>query len=142
MIATSTCTKLTLYQNYLKKIDNVICAEIPDASVDNGLHKVVTDTLIHGPCGTLISNSLDAFDRSLQDFRGKILAFGKALGKKKKHLELILFAVDLRQTLVVIHRSLPADEICLSEVLYLVTTRRDVAINYNYACPAAKRLMS
>jgi hypothetical protein len=35
------------------EIDDVICAEIPDADVDKNLHEVVTKNMIHGPCGTL-----------------------------------------------------------------------------------------
>lgn len=35
------------------QIDDVICAELPDAEVDRPLHEVVVRNMIHGPCGTL-----------------------------------------------------------------------------------------
>ncbi|VDK69556.1 unnamed protein product, partial [Onchocerca ochengi] len=35
------------------EIDDVICAEIPDADVDKDLYEIVTKNMIHGLCGTL-----------------------------------------------------------------------------------------
>ncbi|XP_036343195.1 uncharacterized protein LOC118752408 [Rhagoletis pomonella] len=39
------------------KIDDIICAEIPDINEDPELHATVTKNMIHGPCGTLNQNS-------------------------------------------------------------------------------------
>ena len=39
------------------KIDNVICAEIPDPSVDPELHQIVMSNTVHGPCGCINPNS-------------------------------------------------------------------------------------
>ncbi len=39
------------------EIDNVICAEIPNADVDKDLCEVETNNMIHGPCCTLNPNS-------------------------------------------------------------------------------------
>uniref|UniRef100_A0A8R1TSM1 ATP-dependent DNA helicase n=1 Tax=Onchocerca volvulus TaxID=6282 RepID=A0A8R1TSM1_ONCVO len=42
------------------EIDDVICAEIPDADVDKDLHKVATKNMIHGVCSkAVIPNSGD-----------------------------------------------------------------------------------
>ena len=39
------------------KIDDVICAEIPDPSVDPKLHQIVMSNMVHGPCGCINRNS-------------------------------------------------------------------------------------
>ena len=39
------------------KIDDVICAEIPDPSVDPELHLLVMSNMMHGPCGCINPNS-------------------------------------------------------------------------------------
>ena len=39
------------------KIDDVICAEIPDASVDLELHQIVMCNMVRGPCGCINPNS-------------------------------------------------------------------------------------
>ena len=39
------------------KIDDVICAEIPDPSVDPELHQIVMSNMVHGPCGCINPNS-------------------------------------------------------------------------------------
>ena len=39
------------------KIDDLICAEIPDPSVDPELHQIVMSNMVHGPCGSNNSNS-------------------------------------------------------------------------------------
>ena len=39
------------------RIDNVICAEIPDPSVDPELHQIVMSNMVHGPCGCINPNS-------------------------------------------------------------------------------------
>lgn len=38
-------------------IDSVVCAELPDPTLETRLHEIVTATMIHGPCGTLNPNS-------------------------------------------------------------------------------------
>ncbi|VDM94001.1 unnamed protein product, partial [Onchocerca ochengi] len=35
------------------EIDDVICAEVPNADIDKDLYEIVTKNMIHGPCGTL-----------------------------------------------------------------------------------------
>ena len=35
------------------KIDDVICAEIPDHAVDPELHQIVMSNMVHGPCGSI-----------------------------------------------------------------------------------------
>ncbi|VDO41518.1 unnamed protein product [Onchocerca flexuosa] len=44
------------------EIDDVICAETPDAAVDKDLYEVVTKNMIHGPCGTVNPKSLCMID--------------------------------------------------------------------------------
>ena len=39
------------------KIDDVICAEIPDPSLDPDLHQIVMSNMVHGPCGCINPNS-------------------------------------------------------------------------------------
>ena len=39
------------------KIDDVICAEIPDPSVDPELYQIVMSIMVHGPCGCINPNS-------------------------------------------------------------------------------------
>ena len=38
-------------------IDDVICAEIPDPTVDPELHQIVTCNMVHGPCGSINPDS-------------------------------------------------------------------------------------
>ena len=33
------------------KIDDIVCAEIPDPVLDPQLHQIVTSNMVHGPCG-------------------------------------------------------------------------------------------
>ena len=40
-----------------EQIDNVISAELPDPNIDPDLFRIVTKSMIHGPCGRLNSNS-------------------------------------------------------------------------------------
>ena len=78
--------------------------------------------------------SFEALDRSLQDLRGSIKPFGKAL---------ILLAGDFRQNkLPVIPRSTPADELNACLKYSTLWKSKDFKINYKYACPAAKRSIS
>ena len=35
------------------KIDDVICAEIPNPTVDPELHQIVMSNMVHGPCGSI-----------------------------------------------------------------------------------------
>ena len=39
------------------KIDDVICAEIPDPMVDPELHQIVISNMVHGPCGSINPDS-------------------------------------------------------------------------------------
>ena len=41
------------------KIDDIVCAEIPDPALDPELHQIVVSNMVHGPCGSinLIKNS-------------------------------------------------------------------------------------
>ena len=39
------------------KIYDIICAEIPDPSVDPELHQIVMSNMVHGPCGCINPNS-------------------------------------------------------------------------------------
>ena len=39
------------------KIDDIICAEIPDPSLDPELHQVVVSNMVHGPSGCINPNS-------------------------------------------------------------------------------------
>ena len=39
------------------RIDDVICAEIPDPSIDPELHQIVMSNMVHGPCGYINPNS-------------------------------------------------------------------------------------
>ena len=38
------------------KIDDVICAEIPDPSVDPELHQIIMSNMVYGPCGCINPN--------------------------------------------------------------------------------------
>ncbi|GFU48246.1 ATP-dependent DNA helicase [Trichonephila clavipes] len=94
---------------------------------------------------TTTCNISKTSDRSLQDLRENVQPFGNAL---------ILLAGDFRQTLPVISRSTPADEInaCLKYstlwrhvhilqfTVYSIYYSRTV--DYEYACPASKRSIS
>ncbi|GFQ93003.1 helitron_like_N domain-containing protein [Trichonephila clavata] len=40
------------------RIDEIISAEIPDIEIDKDLHDIVSKNMIHGPCGSLNTNSL------------------------------------------------------------------------------------
>ena len=35
------------------KIDNILCAEIPNPTVDLELHQIVMSNMVHGPCGSV-----------------------------------------------------------------------------------------
>ena len=35
------------------KIDNIVCAEIPDSALDPELHQIVVSNMAHGPCGSI-----------------------------------------------------------------------------------------
>ena len=39
------------------KIDDVVCAEIPDPVLDSELHQIVVSNMIHGPCGSINPDS-------------------------------------------------------------------------------------
>jgi hypothetical protein len=39
------------------QIDDIICAEIPNPEIDPDLHDVIITNMIHGPCGTINSQS-------------------------------------------------------------------------------------
>ena len=40
------------------KIDDVICAEIPNPTVEPELHQIVISNMVHGPCGSINPQSL------------------------------------------------------------------------------------
>ncbi|GFT86610.1 ATP-dependent DNA helicase pif1 [Trichonephila clavipes] len=73
-------------------------------SKTSGMGKVLQKckVIVWDECTMIHKKSLEALDRSLQDLRGNVQPFGNAL---------ILLAGDFRQTLPVISRSTPADEI-------------------------------
>ena len=35
------------------KIDDCVCAEIPDPVIDPELHQIVMSNMVHGPCGSI-----------------------------------------------------------------------------------------
>ena len=35
------------------KIDDMVCAEIPDPALDPELHQIVMSNMVHGPCGNI-----------------------------------------------------------------------------------------
>ena len=35
------------------KIDDIVCAEIPDLAIDPDLHQIVMSNMVHGPCGSI-----------------------------------------------------------------------------------------
>jgi len=39
------------------KIDNIVCAEIPDPTLDPELHQIVVSNMVYGPCGSINSTS-------------------------------------------------------------------------------------
>ena len=44
-------------EHRIDKIDDVICVEIADPSVDPELHQIVMSNMVHGPCGCINPNS-------------------------------------------------------------------------------------
>ena len=50
-------TSLPFVVVVIDKIDDVICAEIPEPSVDPELHQIVMSNMAHGPCGCINPNS-------------------------------------------------------------------------------------
>ncbi|GFS97744.1 ATP-dependent DNA helicase [Trichonephila clavipes] len=84
----------------IQTIDTPTC----NISKTSGMGKVLQKckVIVWDECTMIHKKSLEALDRSLQDLRGNIQPFGDAL---------ILLAGDFRQTLPVISRSTPADEI-------------------------------
>ena len=39
------------------KIDDAVCAEIPDPTLDPELHQIVVSNMVHGPCGSINPDS-------------------------------------------------------------------------------------
>ena len=85
---------------------NVQIIDTPTCNISkaSGMGKVLQKCklIVWDECTMAHKKSLEALDRSLQDLRGNVQPFGNAL---------ILLAGDFRQTLPVIPRSTPADEI-------------------------------
>ena len=85
---------------------NMQFIETPTCNISkaSGIGKVLQKCklIVWDECTMAHKKSLEALDRSLQDLRGNIRPFGNAL---------ILLAGDFRQTLPVVPRSTPADEI-------------------------------
>ncbi|XP_071033027.1 ATP-dependent DNA helicase pif1-like, partial [Parasteatoda tepidariorum] len=85
---------------------NVQVIETPTCNIskDSGMGKVLRScqVIIWDECTTAHKKSLEALNRTLKDLRGNEQLFGGAL---------ILLAGDFRQTLPVIPRSTPADEL-------------------------------
>ncbi|XP_055312023.1 uncharacterized protein LOC129574268 [Sitodiplosis mosellana] len=102
----------------------------------------ICDIISWDECTMAHFKALDALDRTLKDLRGKLLPFGGAL---------ILLSGDFRQTLPVIPRSTPADEIhaCLKsshlwkcvKKLQLITNMRVELQNDPSATRFAKQLL-
>ncbi|XP_073986276.1 uncharacterized protein [Rhodnius prolixus] len=95
---------------------NMQVIETPTCNISkySGLGKLLRSCqlIIWDECTMAHKKSLEALDRTLQDLRGNVQLFGGAL---------ILLAGDFRQTLPVLPRSTPADELnaCLkSSVLW------------------------
>ncbi|VDN04330.1 unnamed protein product, partial [Onchocerca ochengi] len=83
---------------------NLIETPTRNISKTSGMGEVLQKCklIVWDECTVAHKTSIEALDRSLQDLSGNIRPFGNAL---------ILFAGDFRQTLPVIPRSTPADEI-------------------------------
>ncbi|GFX91419.1 ATP-dependent DNA helicase [Trichonephila clavipes] len=85
---------------------NIQTIDTPTCNIfkTSGMGKVLQKckVIVWDECMMIHKKSLEALDRSLQDLRGNVQPFGNAL---------ILLAGDFRQTLPVISRSTPADEI-------------------------------
>ncbi|XP_039282843.1 uncharacterized protein LOC120351029 isoform X2 [Nilaparvata lugens] len=85
---------------------NMQIIETPTCNISkaSGMGKVLQKCklIVWDECTMAHKKSLEALDRSLRDLRGNVQPFGNAL---------ILLAGDFRQTLPVISRSTPADEI-------------------------------
>ncbi|XP_066453866.1 uncharacterized protein [Eleutherodactylus coqui] len=95
---------------------NLQATEMPTCNItkNSGMDKVLQtcELIIWDECTMAHKKALEALDRTLQDLRGNAQPFGGAL---------ILLSGDFRQTLPVIPRSTPADELnaCLkSSVLW------------------------
>ncbi|MDD9341337.1 MAG: AAA family ATPase, partial [Providencia heimbachae] len=106
---------------------NVQMIETPTCNIsrNSAMAKVLrlTSIILWDECTMANKKSLEAFNRTMQDLRGNQQLFGGAL---------ILLSGDFRQTLPVIPRSTPADEInaCLkSSVLWRYVQKLTLNIN-------------
>ncbi|XP_055306852.1 uncharacterized protein LOC129571114, partial [Sitodiplosis mosellana] len=119
-------------------------SEIAATLLDGAMGELlrICDIIIWDECTMAHFKSLDALSRTLQDLRGNSQPFGGAL---------ILLSGDFRQTLPVIQRSTPADEIhaCLKsshlwngvKKLHLTTNMRVQLQNDPSAARFAKQLL-
>ena len=62
------------------KIDDVICAEIPNPTVDPELHKIVISNMVHGPCGSINPQSSCMQDGYCSKKYPKQYIYGSQLG--------------------------------------------------------------